>query len=118
MAIGLATLRNLTGRVYEVLEEVGRRVSSTLLKLAEEFGDNPVLNRVGSMFTIFFTDGRDVRNYRDAKSSDLEAFRNFFKALLRSGVLMPPSQFEASFVTVSHSKVVRDLERMLGGEGR
>jgi glutamate-1-semialdehyde 2,1-aminomutase len=118
MAVGLATLRNLTGRTYEVLEEVGRRVSSTLLKLAEEFGDSPVLNRVGSMFTIFFTDGRDVRNYRDAKSSDLEAFRNFFKALLRSGVLMPPSQFEASFVTVSHSKVVRDLERMLGGEER
>lgn len=115
MAVGLETLRNLTGRAYEVLEEVGKSVSSTLLKLAEEFGENPVLNRVGSMFTIFFTNGKDVRNYRDAKSSDPEAFRNFFIALLKSGVLMPPSQFEASFVTISHSKVVRELERTFGG---
>lgn len=115
MAVGLATVRSLSSGTYEVLEDVGRRVGDALLKLASGFGEGPVLNRVGSMFTVFFTRGRRVRNYRDAKSSDAGSFRAFFDALLKSGVLMPPSQFEASFVTVSHSEVVPELERSLGG---
>jgi len=71
------------------------------------------LNLFGSMLTIFFTD-RKVQNYEDAKTSDLKMFAKFFKALLKNGILIPPSQFEAWFLSVAHRDEVLNeaLERI------
>jgi glutamate-1-semialdehyde 2,1-aminomutase len=61
------------------------------------------LSRVGSMFTAFFT-GTPVTDFASAKKSDTAAFGKFFRALLENGVYLPPSQFEAGFVSTAHSE--------------
>ena len=59
------------------------------------------VNRVGSMFTIFFQPG-DVRDFATASQSDTARFSRFFQAMAANGVLFPPSQFEAAFLSVAH----------------
>jgi glutamate-1-semialdehyde 2,1-aminomutase len=60
------------------------------------------VNRVGSMVTFFFQEGR-VRNYEDAKKSDTARFGRFFHALLDRGIYFPPSQYEALFISAVHT---------------
>jgi glutamate-1-semialdehyde 2,1-aminomutase len=62
------------------------------------------------MLTVFFTD-QEVYDYKTAKSSDLRLFAKFFRALLKEGVLIPPSQFEAWFLSTAHTK--EDIEEAL-----
>ncbi|MEM4417087.1 MAG: glutamate-1-semialdehyde 2,1-aminomutase [Nitrososphaerota archaeon] len=111
MAMGLQTLRSLEGQTYKVLEEVGRRVGDALHQLAESVDAGVVLQRVGSMFTLFFTKGKEVRDFRLAISSDLNAFTSFFSKALKAGLLLPPSQFEAAFISLAHSEAVPQIER-------
>ncbi|MEM0444080.1 MAG: glutamate-1-semialdehyde 2,1-aminomutase [Candidatus Caldarchaeum sp.] len=119
MALGLATLRKLNGQAYERLDELGEKVSGILAKAASRFDVDPIVQRVGSMFTIFFTRGNTVKRYSDARSSSLDSFSKFFRWVLSSGILLPPSQLEACFVTLSHSDTVGELERLLTeGEGK
>ncbi|MEW6006683.1 MAG: glutamate-1-semialdehyde 2,1-aminomutase [bacterium] len=66
------------------------------------------VNQVGSMFTIFFTDG-SVFDYKSAKTSDCERFANFFKGLLNKGIYFPPSQFETGFLSTCHTD--KDIEK-------
>jgi glutamate-1-semialdehyde 2,1-aminomutase len=61
------------------------------------------INRVGSMLTLFFCAGQ-VATYDDAKRSDAERFGRFFRAMRQRGVFLPPSQFEAMFVSLAHSE--------------
>ncbi|NPB05607.1 MAG: glutamate-1-semialdehyde 2,1-aminomutase [Aquificae bacterium] len=113
MAAGLATLRELKEKnPYRELEEKTASFVRELSNLLTERGIAHTYNRVGSMFTVFFTD-RPVRNYDDAQTSDLELFARFFGALLKNGVLIPPSQFEAWFLSTAHDEKV--LEEALEG---
>jgi glutamate-1-semialdehyde 2,1-aminomutase len=61
------------------------------------------INRVGSMFTVFFT-AEPVSDYASAKKADVAAYGIFFRSLLETGVYFPPSQFEAAFVSTAHSE--------------
>jgi glutamate-1-semialdehyde 2,1-aminomutase len=61
------------------------------------------INRVGSMFTVFFTPD-PVNNYATAKKADAAAYGIFFRSLLETGVYFPPSQFEAAFISTAHSE--------------
>ncbi len=73
--------------------------------MAEGFGEAGIavtIQQVGSLLTPFFTD-KPVRNYRDAKRCDTEKFAVFFKHLLNHGVYVPPSQYEAWFVSAAHT---------------
>ena len=74
------------------------------------------LQQIGSMWTCFFTDRQPVRNFSDASACDTELFGRFFRAALAQGVLLPPSQFEAAFVSVAHDDGVIDeaLQRFAG----
>jgi glutamate-1-semialdehyde 2,1-aminomutase len=97
VSAGLAMLRELKSRpdIYGDLER----------RTAELCADPPAgvtVNRVGSMFTFFFTPGA-VTDYATAKRSDTEAFRRFFHHMLQSGVYLAPSQFEAAFVSAAHT---------------
>ena len=117
MAAGLATLKVLKEtNPYGELEKKTDRFAEEISKLLTQKGIEHTVNRVGSMFTVFFTDGR-VENYNDAKRSDLKLFARFFKALLKNGVLIPPSQFEAWFLSTAHDEVVLNeaLERIERG---
>ena len=100
---GLTLLRLLRqGKVYEQLERVTAKIVAGLSEAAHEAGVTVTINRVGSMFTIFFTDEL-VTDWTSASRSDREAFGRFFHAMLDEGVYLPPSQFEAAFVSTAHS---------------
>jgi len=106
VAAGLATLKALEGPgFYEDLEEKGAWLEKELMKAAAQV---PVtLNRLGSMMTLFFTAG-PVTNLEEAKKSNLKRFSKFFQGMLEEGIYLPPSQFEAFFISRAHTP--EDLE--------
>ena len=108
VAGGLACLRALGAQgVYEQLEATSRALTDGLLAEARAAKVPVTLNRVGSMWTLFFTEG-PVHDYATAKRSDVKAFGRFFHALLDRGVYLPPSQFEAAFVSLAMGE--REIE--------
>ncbi len=109
VAAGLATLAALKepGN-YEALEEKGAWLAGELEEAARRRGVPLTLNRVGSMLTLFFTAGPGT-NLEEAKQSDLNRFRQFFQGMLAAGVYLPPSQFEAMFISLAHQQPDREL---------
>jgi len=104
MAAGYYTLAPLTRADYATLEEKGRYLEEGLR------GDGVTVQRVGSMMTVFFTD-RPVRNLADAETCDTRRFARWHRAMLERGVYLPPSQFEAFFVSLAHTR--EDLDRVI-----
>ena len=101
---GLATLKVLKRPgVYGELEEKGKRLEEGLLAAAREAGVEIALNRVGSMLCPFFT-AEEVTGYESATSADARLFSVFFRSMLDQGVYLPPSQFEALFISLAHDK--------------
>lgn len=104
VAAGLATLRALKqAGVYDILEEKGAWLAGELAKAADRRGITVTINRVGSMLTVFFTAG-PVTDLEEAKKSDLGRFRQFFQGMLAEGIYLPPSQFEAFFISLAHRR--------------
>jgi glutamate-1-semialdehyde 2,1-aminomutase len=104
MAAGLKTLEILRRPgAYERLDALTENLASGLASAAARAGVPLTVNRVGSMFTAFFTAG-PVTDYASAKKADLAAFGRFFRALLERGVYLPPSQFEAAFLSTAHTE--------------
>ncbi len=109
VAAGLATLNILAQpETYEQLEETGRLLAEGALAAAQQAGLPLCVNRVGSMLTIFFTAG-PVVDLASAQESELQLFQRFFHEMLPQGVYLPPSQFEAWFVSLAHRR--EDLEQ-------
>jgi glutamate-1-semialdehyde 2,1-aminomutase len=104
MAAGIATIGYLIeheSTVYPQLERVTKSIADGVAELAREAGVPMTTNRVGSMFTWFFT-GRPVTDFASASTSDTEAFAHFHRRMLEAGVWLPPSQYEAAFVSAAH----------------
>jgi glutamate-1-semialdehyde 2,1-aminomutase len=106
MRAGIETLEILKEPgCYEALEAAGAKLAAGLGAAAERYGVPMAINRVGSMITPFFvnTPGAGVSNYAEATASNLARFKTFFHALLDNGVYLPPSQFEAWFISLAHT---------------
>jgi glutamate-1-semialdehyde 2,1-aminomutase len=102
MAAGGATLQRLSGgAVYADLDARTARLASGLARAAEGAGASVSIVRDGSMLTVFFT-GAAPANFAEAGGADANRFARFFRAMLERGVLLPPSQFEAWFVSAAH----------------
>ena len=101
MAAGEATLLQLTDGVYTQLEARASRLEKGLRL------DGSSTARIGSLLTLFFRDSAPT-NFREAKQSDTNAFATFFQRMRRAGILLPPSQFEAWFVSAAHDDGVID----------
>ena len=102
MVSGTETLKELRDKEpYGELEEKTKKLAKGVGKILEEKGVPHRINQIASMMTVFFTD-KEVKDFETAKSSDTEMFAKFFRALLDEGVLIPPSQFEAWFLTTAH----------------
>ena len=110
MAAGLKTLEILRRPgTYQRLEELSVRLEKGLRDAFEEFSVQSAvtINRVGSMMTLFFCAG-PVQSYEDAKKADTERFARTFRAMRERGIFLPPSQFEAMFVSLAHSEAEID----------
>lgn len=120
MAAGIAVLEQLEDPgFYDTLDEKAGRLAAGLEKVVENTDINAVVDRVGSMLGLFFTD-IDVKNFEDAKTSDLEMFSAYYKGMLQEGVYLAPSQFEVFFVSAAHNMdhidaTVRAAENVLEG---
>jgi glutamate-1-semialdehyde 2,1-aminomutase len=104
MAAGIATLRELKNRpdIYRQLEQRSAALVDGVLAVAKKKNVAMTANRVGSMFTWFFQAGQ-VHNWDTAARSDAQAFGKFHRAMLENGVYLPPSQYEAMFMSAAHS---------------
>ncbi len=103
MAAGLAAIEILARPgTYERLDELGAKLEAGLVAAAAAAGVPVQLNRVGSMLTLFFT-ATPVTDYVSAKTSDTDRFATFFRAMREAGVFLPPSQYEAMFVSLAHT---------------
>jgi glutamate-1-semialdehyde 2,1-aminomutase len=115
MAAGLATLHAASEPgLYERLEELGRRWRDGMREAASAGGGPFAINQVGSMVSMFFTRG-PVIDFASAASSDTEAFKDFFWHMIRRGVYVAPSQYEAGFISTAHSE--EDLEETFEAAG-
>lgn len=116
VAAGLATLRRLKKESpYQALESLGARLEKGLREAASKAGAAVQVNRVGSMFTLFFT-GKEVFDFGSAKTCDTNRFNRFFHSLLEQGIYWPPSQFEAAFISAVHTE--NDIDRTVAAAGK
>jgi len=106
-AAGLATLRNCTPEVYDHLDRTARTVADLASEALAKEGVAHRVQFAGTMFSIFFTD-EPVTDYAAAKRQDTEAYKAFFHAMLSEGVYLPPSAFEAWFVSAAHDAAAVD----------
>jgi glutamate-1-semialdehyde 2,1-aminomutase len=103
MAAGLATLQLLRDEPpYQRLDQLSARLAEGLDRAATDASIPHVVQRTGSMLTLFFHDG-PVHNYDDARRSDTRLFARFFWEMLARGIYLPCSQFEAAFVSAAHT---------------
>ncbi|MFH0867446.1 MAG: glutamate-1-semialdehyde 2,1-aminomutase [Bacteroidota bacterium] len=113
MAAGIAMLKIIkeTPDLYCELERKGAKLEMGLKKNLEQTGVHGVINRVGSMMTLFFTEESKVTSLDDAMKSNTERYAQFFKLVLESGIYLAPSQFECLFVSYAHSN--NDIDTIL-----
>ena len=110
MAAGIATVRALkAGRetIYKQLDENSSKLVAGVLNAAKDAGVAMTANRVGSMFTFFFSD-KQVTDWDSAATCDTARFGRYFNTMMADGVWLPPSQFEAAFLSTAHTPL--DIE--------
>ena len=107
MAAGLWALEELSPRLYKHLAKLGAGLAAGLADAARAAGVSLQVNAFGSLLTPFFTD-RPVRDYQSALAADTAAYARFFRGMLARGIYLPPSQFEAWFISGAHAP--RDID--------
>ncbi|MCK4739581.1 MAG: glutamate-1-semialdehyde 2,1-aminomutase [Deltaproteobacteria bacterium] len=111
MTAGLETLKPLAKKgVYEKLTETTEKLCKGIEERAEARGVKARVNRAGSMFTLFFTD-KKLKNVKDVNNCDMDKFSTYFQRMLKNGIYLPPSQYEANFVSLVHSPA--DIKKTL-----
>ena len=112
MAAGLAQIRLLrdTPDFYEELHRKSERLFTGMEEILKEAKSSYQLNHVGSLGCLFFTD-QPVRDYASAKTSDTKAFAGYFSHMLKEGIYLAPSQFEAMFVSAAVTE--EEIEKTL-----
>lgn len=104
---GMATLETLSGMNYDELDGNTRKLCEHIEEILRRKNIDFCLNRFGSMFTLFFTN-EHVDDFRTAKTSDTKKYARYFWKMIEGGAYIPPSQFEANFVSFMHSR--KDIE--------
>lgn len=115
MVAGLTTLKKIDADpdFYKKLDEKGKFLEEGLLHNLKEINVSGVVQRVGSMFTLFFTQADKVSSLDDVNNCDLSYFSEYFNLSLHGGIYMAPSQYEAGFISQAHSR--EDLQKTIEG---
>ena len=110
---GFATISYLkeNPNIYKELAENTNYLLDNVEKLAEKYGVDVCINSMGSLFTIFFVDLEKVENLEDSLKANTENFSIYFNTMLDNGIVVPPSQFEAHFLSIAHTK--KELDRTI-----
>ncbi len=105
MSAGIAALKILKNEpgIYKELDRKAARMEAGLREKLAETGTKGVINRVGSMLTLFFTSASEVCSFADAMTSDTDRYARYFNKALQAGVYFAPSQFEATFISTAHT---------------
>ncbi|MFW5890254.1 MAG: glutamate-1-semialdehyde 2,1-aminomutase, partial [Marinilabiliaceae bacterium] len=113
MAAGttMLTILKENPEVYDDLEQMGSHLEKGLKDNLRETGVPGVVNRIGSMLTLFFTNEQEVFNYELAATSDTNRFGSYFRSLLENGICLAPSQFEATFISEAHN--MDDMDHLI-----
>lgn len=109
MAAGLAMLKHLQAnpQIYTQLDRITTQLVNSMAKEITKAGFKYTINQVGSMFTLFFTD-KTVIDFNTAKTSDTALFAKYFQAMLKQGVYLAPSQYEAMFISTSIDEAIAE----------
>jgi glutamate-1-semialdehyde 2,1-aminomutase len=102
VAAGMATLKKLDDRSYQMLDTLGRAMEDELSRAVRRTGAKARVQRVGSAFTLFFT-AEEVVDLASAKQSNTQHYAKFFHGMLERGFMLPPAQFEAAFLSLTHT---------------
>ncbi len=102
VAAGIANLKALKHKDYAALNKKTTELCDSLEGSFGKKREAVTINRAGSLFTIFFTKG-PVYDFTDAKRSDTKKYAQYFWSMMRKGINLPPSQFEAQFLSFSHT---------------
>jgi len=109
---GIETLKILEDKsIYKELKEKTNNLTNSIEKITNEnkkMKNDLKINKIASMFTLFFNKDEKINNYKAAKQSNVGMFAKFHKEMLRNGIYLPPSQFESCFLSAAHSE--QDIE--------
>jgi glutamate-1-semialdehyde 2,1-aminomutase len=104
VAAGIATLKQLKSQnPYHHLNQLTQQFCQQITDVLAKSGIEHSINQIGSMFTLFFNPG-PVTDYKSALKSDTKKFAHYFKHMLKAGIYLPPSQFEACFLSTQHTE--------------
>lgn len=114
---GIQTIKILIkNKIYENLNGLSSSLELGLKEAVRKANVQAAIQRAGSLFTLFFTDKRRLKNYDDVSGCNLRKFSCFFRNMLREGIYLAPSQFEANFISVRHTGA--DIKKTLVAAGR
>jgi glutamate-1-semialdehyde 2,1-aminomutase len=116
VAAGLATLKMLKSKKpYARLDKMTQALCRQIAQTLEKAGIPHTINRIGSMFTLFFNAG-PVTDYLSAVGSDTKTYAKYFTKMLNAGIYLPPSQFEACFLSTEHTE--KHIDKTIAAFGR
>ena len=113
MAAGYTALKILNENpgIYEKMEKKAEKLAEGFRKNIQETGVKAVVNQIGSLLTLFFTEEQEVNSFEQASKSDTNRFAEYFRLSLENGIYLAPSQFECAFVSDAHT--VQDIENTI-----
>ncbi len=111
MSAGLSVLNRLNKKLYEKLENITKKIEKGFLKNIKETKSKAIVNRAGSMMTLFFTDQEKIESYNDAVRCNLDQYAKYFKNMLDMGIYLPPSQYECMFISSAYSE--NDIKKII-----
>ena len=111
MSAGLSVLNRLNKKLYEKLENITKEIEKGFLKNIKETKSKAIINRAGSMMTLFFTDQEKIESYDDAMKCNLDQYAKYFKNMLDMGIYLPPSQYECMFISSAYNE--NDIKKII-----
>ena len=111
MNAGLSVLKRLNLNTFKTLENISAKIYDGFINNIKETASKAVINRVGSMMTLFFTESNSVSNFDDALNCDTDKYAKYFKNMLDLGIYLPPSQYECCFFSTALSE--GDIDKII-----